>query len=158
MYQQEEGRFYKQPWSGRGRGRRHGRGFGGWRQYGPPLPFTGSASRCHRVCGKCCVGWEAAPPSANIASAAAPQAAAPQAAAPPGWVRIEDLRPAQAAGRRWQCATGTTTSGCPTGGPMGAIGRRWQCATGTTTSSCPTGGPMGAIKRRWQCATGTTPE
>ncbi|KAL7724084.1 hypothetical protein ACLKA6_000620 [Drosophila palustris] len=75
-----------------GRGRGHGRGFDGWRQFGPPLPFTGCASRCHRVCGKCCVGWEAAPPSANTASAAAPQAAAP-----PGWVRIEDLRPAQAA-------------------------------------------------------------
>ncbi|KAL7726712.1 hypothetical protein ACLKA6_012789 [Drosophila palustris] len=99
MYQQQGGRFYKQPWSGRGRG--HGRGFGGWRQYGPPLPFTGCACRCHRVCGKCCVGWEAAPSSANTASAAAPQAAppvvAPPVVAPPGWVRIDDLRPAQAA-------------------------------------------------------------
>ncbi|KAL7723602.1 hypothetical protein ACLKA6_007300 [Drosophila palustris] len=79
----------QQQWSGRGRGR--GRGFG-WRQFGPQPAYGSCACRCHTVCGKCCEGWEAAPPTA-----------APPAAAPPGWVRIDDLR-AQAAIQQAQWA------------------------------------------------------
>ncbi|KAM8707504.1 hypothetical protein ACLKA7_005048 [Drosophila subpalustris] len=95
----QRGRYYKwipqQQLSGRGRDL-------GWRQFGPP-PAYGSC-RCHQVCGKCCEGWEAAPPAAAPPAAApraaAPPAAAQPAAAPPGWVRSEDLR-AQAAIQPW---------------------------------------------------------
>ncbi|KAM8707490.1 hypothetical protein ACLKA7_005034 [Drosophila subpalustris] len=117
MYQQ--GGRYKwapqQQWSGRGRGR--GRGLGGWRQFGPPPAYGPCACPCHEDCCKCCVGWVAAPQTANttpaavppaaappaavppaaappaaVPPAAAPPAAAPPAGAPPGWVRIDELR------------------------------------------------------------------
>ncbi|KAM8702396.1 hypothetical protein ACLKA7_007727 [Drosophila subpalustris] len=91
MYSQR-GRYYKwvpqQQLSGRGRSR--GRDLG-WRQFGPPPAYGSCACRCHHVCGKCCEGWEAAPPAA-APPAAAPPAAAQPARAPPGWVRSEDLR------------------------------------------------------------------
>ncbi|KAL7723862.1 hypothetical protein ACLKA6_016072 [Drosophila palustris] len=104
----------QQQWSGRGRGR--GRGFG-WRQFGPQPAYGSCACRCHTVCGKCCEGWEAAPPTAAPPAAAPPAAAPPAAAppaaaqpavvvpaaAPPGWVRIDDLR-AQAAIQQAQWA------------------------------------------------------
>ncbi|KAM8702740.1 hypothetical protein ACLKA7_000869 [Drosophila subpalustris] len=83
----------QQQWSGRGRGR--GRGFG-WRQFVPQSAYGSCACRCHRVCGKCCEGWEAAPPAAAPPAAAPPAAAqlavVDTAAAPPGWVRIDELR------------------------------------------------------------------
>ncbi|KAL7724176.1 hypothetical protein ACLKA6_017249 [Drosophila palustris] len=78
-----------------------------------PQPAYGScACRCHRVCGKCCEGWEAAPPAAAPPAAAPPTAAPPAsappavvvpAAAPPEWVRIDELR-AQAAIQQAQWA------------------------------------------------------
>ncbi|KAL7723101.1 hypothetical protein ACLKA6_012433 [Drosophila palustris] len=42
------------------------------------------------ACGKCCLGWEAAPPTTNTL-AAAPVNTAP-AAVPPGWVSVNALR------------------------------------------------------------------
>ncbi|KAL7725915.1 hypothetical protein ACLKA6_000682 [Drosophila palustris] len=91
MYQQQ-GRLYKwQPeWNSRGRGRGGGCGYGGWRQFGPP-PTHLCPCACHKACGKCCLGWEAAPPTTNT-FAAAPAVNTAPAAAPPGWVRVNDLR------------------------------------------------------------------
>ncbi|KAL7726072.1 hypothetical protein ACLKA6_008530 [Drosophila palustris] len=91
MYQQQ-GRLYKwQPeWNSRGRGRGRGRGYGGWRQFGPP-PTHLCPCACHKACGKCCLGWEAAPHTTNT-FAAAPAVNTAPAAAPPGWVRVNDLR------------------------------------------------------------------
>ncbi|KAL7723854.1 hypothetical protein ACLKA6_016064, partial [Drosophila palustris] len=107
-------------------------------QFGPQPAYGACARRCHTVCGKCCEGWEAAPPQAappaaphsgptssgSTSSGPTPAARRPQCSGPDlDGARDDDLR--------------ESPGGNPAG-PMGPISDAdVNRGTGTTTSGGP---------------------